>query len=239
MLEENSTVTTRITASEDTKRTFEVQKVWEDAEGRSAIVIELYPTLHISEGNRMDLSMMHLLNHVEELGWKDVRILNLFSTVFDRKPLAKQLKMDEENLAYFQKVLEQPDIKESDIVVAWGTTLENNQNAREMKKKFLSLLVQKGLGGQVKQFSVDTLETLQQISPHPLYLGLRHAREEWKLENFPLSKVLKELEPKVKQTERAKTGQNKSEEISVKADTAEKPEEKQTVPAEVKKAKKS
>lgn len=217
MTKANSVVKTQITASEDGAHTYEVQKIFEGMEGKTAIVIELYPTLKYSDINRLDLSAMHLLNHAGETGWNRVRIVNLFSTVFERKPLARQLQFDTENLEYFEKMLGAEDCKDCDIVVAWGTTLDNHKAAREMKSAFLQLLEQKGLAEQVKQFAVKTLETNEQISPHPLFLGLRHAREVWSVEKFPLRKVLQELEPKVPQKTGKKEGQKAEEKTSEEA----------------------
>lgn len=194
MLERSGTIRTTITASEDGTHTFEVRKTIEGMEGRTAIVIELYPTLTAEKIYSMDISTMHLVNHMQEIGWKEVRILNLFSKVCDRKPLASNLIFDSKNLVYFEELLETEETADYDIVIAWGSTLDNNKVAKEMKIEFLKLLKEKGLEGQVKQFSVDDLQTRQQGCPHPLFLGLRHARETWHLENFPLERILSGLE---------------------------------------------
>lgn len=214
MTEETGTIKTIVAASEDGKHTFEIQKILEGVKGKSAIVIELYPTLKASNIYRTDLSMMHLTNHLQELGWNRVRILNLFSEVFDGKPLASRLKFDVENLAFFEDILEGEDMAGYDIVIAWGTTLENHKEAKEMKLEFLKILEQKGLEGQVRQLAVDTLETAKQICPHPLFLGLRHARERWRLEKFPLQKVLKELEAKKPKKAQKQTEKKKQEKTS-------------------------
>lgn len=210
MTEEMNSITTTITASEDGKHTFEIQKVLEDAEGKTAVIIELYPTLTAKDINKMDISTLHLMNHVEELGWKEVKIINLFSTVFDRKPLAAKLQFDLENLTYFEDMLDALDSRVFDFVIAWGTTLENNKAAKEMKRQFLALLEQRGLEKQVMQFSVDSLETQKQLSPHPLYLGLRHAKETWKLVPFPLQSILKELMPKPEKKTEEKKAEGKT-----------------------------
>ena len=84
------TVTTQIIGSNDNQNTYEVRRTW-DENGKTAIVIELYPTISVSNIDKMDLSTMHLMNHTKELGWGSVRIVNLYSTVFEAKPRTSEL----------------------------------------------------------------------------------------------------------------------------------------------------
>ena len=71
--------------SDDGTHTYEIQRKWRE-KGKNSLVVELYPTLTASRCGSMDVSTMHLINHVQELGWGEVRIVNLYSKVFSEKP---------------------------------------------------------------------------------------------------------------------------------------------------------
>ena len=77
--------------SEDGRNTYEIRRKWGD-KGKKSFVVELYPTICTGQCGKMDVSTMHLLNHAEELGWSEIRIVNLYSRVFAGKPTASQLE---------------------------------------------------------------------------------------------------------------------------------------------------
>lgn len=83
---------TEVVGSEDGKHTYEVKRSW--GEGRKALMIELYPVVSTKKSGYWDLSAMHLMNHANELGWGEMQIINLYSTVFSCKPTVKELKSD-------------------------------------------------------------------------------------------------------------------------------------------------
>lgn len=64
-------VVTTIYGSDDESKTFEVKRIW-DSSKRIGIIIALYPTIRVSDVDRMDLSTMHLLNHVRYFDWGGV-----------------------------------------------------------------------------------------------------------------------------------------------------------------------
>lgn len=103
--------------SDDGTHTYEIQRKWEE-KGKKSLVVELYPTLTASKCGSMDVSTMHLMNHVQELGWGEVRIVNLYSKVFSEKPKVNELEEDSSNLSYIEEILEEPDIGEYDIIIA-------------------------------------------------------------------------------------------------------------------------
>lgn len=176
--------------TDDGRNTYEIRRKWGDR-GKKSLVVELYPTLSPAMCGKMDLSTMHLLNHAEELGWSEIRIVNLYSRVFAGKPTASQLEEDAENLSYIETILEEEDIGEYDLVIAWGNTLLNHQNTIHAKIDLLSMMKEKGLVNQVKYIITDNLDS---YGVHPLYLGLRYASDKWKLGEYPVEKMLKELE---------------------------------------------
>ena len=195
--------------SEDGRNTYEIRRKWGD-KGKKSLVVELYPTLSTDQCGRMDVSTMHLLNHAGELGWSEMRIVNLYSTVFTAKPTASQLGEDVENLSYIEAVLEEEDIGSYDLVIAWGNTLQSHKNTIHAKTDLLSMIKERGLANQVRCIVADTLDS---CGVHPLYLGLRHASERWKLKKYPVEKVLKELQggekADIQRKEKAKKGAKK------------------------------
>ena len=74
------TMTTSIVGTDDGRETYEIRRTF-DVEGKSAVLIALYPTVSLLNPIKMDSSTMYLLNHMHELGYNDIRIVNLFSKV--------------------------------------------------------------------------------------------------------------------------------------------------------------
>ncbi len=176
--------------SDDGRSTYEIHRKWAE-KGKKALVIELYPTITADKCGSMDVSTMHLMNHVQELGWREVRIVNLYSRVFSEKPTVSRLSADDNNLSYIEEILEEQDIGGYDIVIAWGNTLISHRQTIQAKTDLLNMIKEKGLAEQVKCIVTDNLKA---DGVHPLYLGLRHSKDVWSLQPFPLEKVLDELE---------------------------------------------
>ena len=96
---------------------------------------------------------------------------------------------------YFrQEILERGDIKEYDIVIAWGSSLSTHRRTINRKIDLISMLLDKGLADNVKCITTENLDTRSEHGTHPLYLGLHFAREKWELQQFPLKNALNELE---------------------------------------------
>lgn len=189
MLKEEFCMKVEAIGADDCENTYEIRRQW-GGEGRKALVIELYPTLTPDKCHNMDVSTMHLLNHARELGWNDVRIVNLYSKVFAEKPKTGDLADDYSNLSYIEEILEEDDIQTYDIVIAWGNTLLSHMKTILAKTDVLSMIKDKGLANQVKCLVTDSLDT---NGVHPLYLGLRHSKDLWKLKPYPLDEALRDL----------------------------------------------
>ena len=71
--------------TDDGKSTFEVQRTWNE-KGKKAIAIGMYPTISVENCGMLDVSNMHLLNHANDFGWGELRMLNLYATVVNGKP---------------------------------------------------------------------------------------------------------------------------------------------------------
>lgn len=208
MIRKQSSMETTVFASDDGKHTFEIMRKWDDSR-RTGIVIELYPTISAEKACEMDLSTMHLMNHVRDFDWGTVRIVNLYSTVFSGKPTASMLKQDMENVAYIEDILDGADSVDMDVVIAWGSSLSTHMNTVETKSDILRMLKDKGMQSRVKCIVADAEDKETAQGTHPLFLGLHHGKDEWKLEIFDIDKALAELDAYIEEKEEKKKEQKK------------------------------
>ena len=74
-------ITTEVVFNGD--RTYEIKI--EGYKGDKAILIGLYPTIDGDNITKIDSTQLHLINHMKEMGLSEVRIMNLYSEVFERK----------------------------------------------------------------------------------------------------------------------------------------------------------
>lgn len=181
--------------TDDGKNTYEIRRKWGE-NGKKGLVIGLYPTIPVEHCEMLDVSTMHLINHVKDFGWNEMRIVNLYARVITKKPSASELQ--ENSLAYIEEILEEEDIKTYDIVVAWGNSLSTHKGTTNAKIDILSMLKEKGLDKNVKSISVEGA-SVRSAGTHPLYLGLHYPREKWRLTEYPLKESLEELLQGVKQ----------------------------------------
>lgn len=212
MVTQNINMQVKVVGTDDGKNTYEIHRQWQE-NGKKSLVICLYPTITVDDCGRLDLSTMHLLNHVNQLGWGEMTIINLYSTVFDEKPLMSQLDEDNSNMAYIEEILEREDIKEYDIVIAWGSSLSTHKRTINLKIDLISMLLDKGLADNVKCITTENLDTHSGYGTHPLYLGLHFAKDKWQLNTFPLKNTLNELEKSIQPVpivERIKRGGKKN-----------------------------
>ncbi len=181
----------------DEFHTYEIKKTW-DEKRKKGLVIEIYPTVSITNVMNSDLSTLHLMNHVKDFNWGNVRIVNLYSTVYNSKPLVKTLDTDTSNIKYILNILSSPDIAEYDIVVAWGSSLASNKKTIERKLVLLSAMKEKKLSKQVKYIEAEGMDKNVPAGAHPLFLGLHYAKEQWKLRTYPVTDKVAELKKKLK-----------------------------------------
>ena len=214
-------------ASDDGMHTYEIARTWAET-GRKGIVLELYPTISVDRCGELDVSTMHLLNHVKDFGWGTMRIVNLYSTIFGGKPLTGQLFYDKENIAYIEGILESEDIEDYDIVIATGNSLKTHIITIEAKLDIFNILQSKKLEGQVKQIVPENCAEEISLGTHPLFLGLHYGKEKWILADYDIPSAvsaLKEyLETKAeKKVEKVKgkksTKRSKTEKIVEKSES--------------------
>ena len=129
-------VETTVIGTSDGKETFEVRKQY-NVEGKSAIILALYPTVSLLNPMNTDNSTNYLLNHAHELGYNDIRIINLYSTVFKAKPSTKRLHESDENMKHIQSLLTELNPKDTDFV-------KKNATTNLIKYKILQMLIKNG-----------------------------------------------------------------------------------------------
>ena len=88
-------ITTEVVFNGD--RTYEIKRRIEGYKGDKAILIGLYPAIDGDNITKIDSTQLHLINHMKEMGLSEVRIMNLYSEVFERKPTVSQITYDTEN----------------------------------------------------------------------------------------------------------------------------------------------
>lgn len=196
MVTETFSMKVEVVGTDDGMNTYEVRRQWGEGT-RKALVVELYPTITAERCHSMDISTMHLLNHASDFGWDDIRVVNLYSKVFSEKPLVNQLTEDNENLSYIEALLEDEGIKNCDIVIAWGNSLLTHKKTINAKIDLLSMIKNKGLIPQTKCIVTNNVIS---YGVHPLYLGLRYAKDKWQLTDYPVEKMLCELEGGTEET---------------------------------------
>lgn len=182
-----TSVRTTIVSSDDGTRTYEVKKVLLDdkgdpVEGKEAVLIGMHPTTTAEEPYKTDLSTNHLVNKMEELGLRSVRILNLFSQVHESEKLsARGLEVDQENLAHIESVMKEPEFQEVLFIVAWGNSMSSSRAANLTKARVAKLYHDHNPQGKPCQLSAPSLALEGEECVHVLYLGIRHKREPWSL----------------------------------------------------------
>lgn len=194
MVQENISMQVTVVGSEDGKETYEVRRTF-NPNGKKSLVLELYPTISTKNPMVLDISTLHLLNHASELGWGEIRIVNLYPYVFNRKPRVSELHESVENTEYIRDIFTSKDIEDYDIVIAYGSSLASHACTQHIKRNILLMLKEYKLEAQVKHIVTATIDTEKQLGTHPLYLGLRHSSDIWSLESFPLSLAIEECSP--------------------------------------------
>ena len=199
MIKENISLEVEAIGSDDGVNTYEIRRKSDNA-GKKSLVIELYPTISTDKASCIDLSTMHLMNHANELGWNDVRIVNLYAKVFSGKPLVSELNDAKSSIAYIEELLEETDIADYDIVVAWGSALATHKPTINLKIDILNILKDKNLDKNVKCISTDNMFVDEAYGVHPLYMGLHYGKDNWYLLDYPLADELKKLEDSLRST---------------------------------------
>lgn len=188
--ETKSTVVTTIISSEDGKNTYEIRKEIIGENGRTAVVIMLYPGTSYRDILKCDSTSQAIINHCKELGIYDLRVTNLFSKVCSSRMSTRNIEIDTENIAYIEGIMKEENAKSYDWIIAWGSSMSSSVVANQSKYQIL-LKLQKHLPSvKPKQFTVDNIDIQNEKGVHPLYLGIYYKNQVWKLQDYVLPKEI-------------------------------------------------
>lgn len=210
----SQTIKTTVIGTE--RNTFEIIKEYAEestVSGDEVAIVQLYPTVGIADVGMTDSTTLHLQNKMKQLGWTKVHLLNLFSQIARRKPLAGDLKsVDKENMAYVKNVLSDVG-KRGKIIVAWGNSHSTNLVVNESKKELLEFLIS-SQAGKAFQLVADDMMT-EGEGTHILFLGLRYADDEWQVTDYPtkaqLEKIAAQVQKRLPKTEDKKQSEEKKQ----------------------------
>lgn len=172
-------ITTEVVFNGD--RTYEIKRRIEGYKGDKAILIGLYPTIDGDNITKIDSTQLHLINHMKEMGLSEVRIMNLYSEVFERKPTVSQLTYDTENFEYISKAVNEADTDSCKLIIAYGSSLGGNKMTNTIKHNLLTVISKSRIKNNVYQIGSEYNDTISSEPTHVLYLGLRHGDERWNL----------------------------------------------------------
>ena len=193
LMEKESVLRTKLTASTDGSRTYSIVKTNEGATGGKGIFVLLYPTRNLDNLHVEDSTNVHILNHMQELGLGGYVIVNLFSKVTQTKLSTRGLALDTDNLNYIKdKVFKEVDESKDKVIIAWGNSHQTSKVVNQAKLEILKMWTEMHKQGKLYQHSADGLE-MSNIGVHPLYMGIRFSNVQWSLTEYPHSSVMKKL----------------------------------------------
>ena len=128
----HTTLTTTALYSDDGKKRYLLQKIWDENKPRLAIVM-LTPSE--ASGIELDNTTMLVLNNASRLGYGSVSIVNLFATIGDWR-LAHAEDTDQENIEHIDNVAKDADI----IIYASGVGKATNKTFLKRQNQVLEAL---------------------------------------------------------------------------------------------------
>lgn len=202
LITESGTMTTTIVANEDKNKVFEICRDCSDgecAEWEEVVLLTLYPTTN--EVQRFDLSTMHMVNHLEELGLKKVHFLYLFGKVCSARLSTRGIVVDEENLSYVEQALQK--YKNARVIIGWGNSMSKSATAISAKKRILAMMDSRE-DNRLWQLGGKSLGITDNM--HPLFMGIRYGNVKWELKPFEIPEELKATEEAKEPAETPTTG---------------------------------
>ena len=186
-----SCVETELVCSEDGKNTYEIIKRLKDTDGDIGIIVMLFPTRNGENIDSDDNTINHLVSHMKDFSFKEIRIINLFSKVVNSRISSRGLQMDEDNMKFIEDViLADKDLSKHKFIVAWGNSMESSKAVNESKKKIIDMYLKKIPKGKVEQIVCPQRQIVSGAS-HPLFLGIRAKTSKWSLMQFDTKENLK------------------------------------------------
>lgn len=178
LIELNGSINTKVICNETKTRVYEIIREF-DYQGDEILLITLYPT--ISSPYMLDLSTMHMINHAggSFLKWSKIHFLFLFSTVAGAKLSTRNLTVDEDNLDYIRKVIQEN--ASSKIVISYGASMDKCPAAIKSKVELFKIIKELRPDEALWQISAYGME---EEAPHILFAGIRYGTESWSLSHY-------------------------------------------------------
>ena len=198
MKNHKATVETEIIASDDGKHTYELIKRLVGVDGERGYMVLLYPTRTEDNIFSNDSTLTHLVSHMQDLGFNELHIINLFSKVVNCKMSTRGLSVDEDNMQYIEKLMSSKEFSESKFVIAWGNSMQNSQAVADSKVRILNMLLKHCPKNKLYQLATVDRKIDSTVVPHPLYIGIRASGATWSLQEFKLQKPKQTLIDKSK-----------------------------------------
>lgn len=151
----------------------------------------LFPTRNGDNIDSDDNTLNHLVSHMKDFNFKEIRIINLFSRVVNSRISSRGLQVDTENMKFIEDViLTDRDLNKHKFIVAWGNSMESSKAVNDSKKKIIEMYLSKLPKGKVEQIVCPQRQIVGGAS-HPLFLGIRAKTIKWSLMQFATKEILK------------------------------------------------
>lgn len=186
-------IKTELVSSDDLQYTYSITKTIEGIDGKDGIIIQINPTITAEQITELDNTTMHLLNHMQEIGFRSVQMINLFSKVNKGKMSSRNLELDIDNIKYIESIMKDKSFKDKVFVVAWGATMINSKICNEAKRQIITMFRKYYKNGTIWQLRSSKLDIARYPAVHVLYLGIRHKTEKWSLIPFDTSEIDKQI----------------------------------------------
>ncbi len=191
----NSCIETEIICSPDNKNTYCITKRLKGIEGETGIIVMLFPTRNADNMNADDSTLNHIVAHLGDFGFNEVKIINIFSKVVNARISARGLEVDSENIKFIDDViLADKDLNKQKFIVAFGNSMETSKAVNDSKRQIIKSYLDKLPKGKIYQI-VCPERNITDGACHPLFLGIRAKTSKWRLMEFNTDKILADNKP--------------------------------------------
>lgn len=180
----NTSIETELICSDDGKNTYCITKRLNGVEGETGIIVMLFPTRNEKNLNADDSTINHIVAHMGDFGFSEIKIINLFSKVVSARPSSRGLTIDNENMNFIENsILSDKDLKAQKFIVAWGNSMESSKAVTESKKQIIEAYLKRLPKGKIYQIVCPERGIVDGAS-HPLFLGIRAKTAKWRLMEY-------------------------------------------------------
>lgn len=159
-------------------------------EGETGIIVMLFPTRNADNMNADDSTLNHIVAHLGDFGFNEVKIINLFSKVVNARISARGLEVDSENMKFIDDViLADKDLNKQKFIFAWGNSMETSKAVNDSKRQIIEMFLNKLPKGKIYQI-VCPERDITDGACHPLFLGIRAKTSKWRLLEYNTDKIL-------------------------------------------------